>query len=60
MASADPGERRNLAGTEPRLEASLRVILRRALAGAAGAAPSAALDLDGKTRRELRALGYVR
>ncbi len=56
---ADPGERRNLAGSDPRLQARLWSILRRELAGAAGA-PSAALEMDEKTRRELRALGYVR
>jgi arylsulfatase A-like enzyme len=57
---ADPGERHDLAGTEPRLDARLWAILRRELAGTAGAAPSKALELDEKTRRELRALGYVR
>ena len=57
---ADPGERRNLAGTAPRLQARLWAILRRELNGAAGAAPSAVLDPDEKTRGELRALGYVR
>ncbi|HEY7216185.1 MAG TPA: sulfatase [Thermoanaerobaculia bacterium] len=57
---ADPGEHRNLAETDPRLEARLRAILRRELNGAAGAAPSAALEIDEKTRSELRALGYLR
>jgi choline-sulfatase len=54
---ADPGEHQNLAGTAPRLEANLRAILRRELAGAA--ALSQVLEPDEKTRRELRALGYV-
>ncbi|HEV8581913.1 MAG TPA: sulfatase [Thermoanaerobaculia bacterium] len=54
----DPGERRNLLGTPPHLAAGLRAILTRELAGVHG--PRAEpLTLDEKTKRELRALGYL-
>lgn len=56
---SDPGERRNLAGTQPHLAAGLRTILERELAGAAGPSPET-LPLDEETKRELRALGYLR
>ncbi len=57
---ADSEERHDLAGTEPRLQARLWAVLRRELAGTGGAWQSQASEPDEKTRRELRALGYVR
>ncbi|HEY8019700.1 MAG TPA: sulfatase [Thermoanaerobaculia bacterium] len=57
---ADPGERRDLAGAQPRLAATLRGLLQRELASAADRARSRALELDDRTKRDLRALGYLR
>jgi len=57
---ADPGERRDLAGADPRLAAALRNLLRQGLVPAAERARSRALGLDETTKRDLRALGYLR
>ncbi|MFP5287832.1 MAG: sulfatase, partial [Thermoanaerobaculia bacterium] len=55
----DPGENRNLAGSQPELAAALRAILDRELAGAAAAGKSDPMRLDEETRRQLKALGYL-
>jgi len=57
---SDPGERRNLATLQPHLATGLRTILERELARAPGPVRSEALPIDEETRRELRALGYLR
>jgi arylsulfatase A-like enzyme len=56
----DPGERRNLADEDPRRVAALRSLLGWELAPATGRAQPEALGLDERTRRDLRALGYLR
>lgn len=55
----DPGERRNLAPSQPNLASALRRILERELVGADDLEASTPMPIDEETKRELRALGYL-
>jgi arylsulfatase A-like enzyme len=55
----DPGEQHNLLASRPHLAAGLKNILEQQLAGAGGPR-SESLALDDETKRQLRALGYLR
>lgn len=56
----DPGERVNLADRQPHLAEGLRAIRERELAGSERPVRSESIPLDEETKRELRALGYLR
>jgi arylsulfatase A-like enzyme len=56
----DPAERHDLAPGQPSLAAGMRTILGRELAAAGRLRSADAAQLDEETRRELRALGYLK
>ncbi|MEB2284002.1 MAG: sulfatase-like hydrolase/transferase [Myxococcales bacterium] len=57
--AADPRERRNLAGSEPELVASLKARIAAVEAGAAGAAEALSAEEEAAVAARLRDLGYI-
>lgn len=56
----DPGEHENLAGRRPELAAALRAIGQAEVANTTASQPGEAMQIDEETKRQLRALGYLK